>query len=60
MACAALMNQQMQSIYFALLDDPIPPGVRNLQHWIEDAWKEGMPQSNLKVSWDAGLLFHRI
>lgn len=41
MACAALMDQQIQSIYFALLDDPFPPGVRNLQRWIEAAWKEG-------------------
>lgn len=41
MACAALMDQQIQSIYFALLDDPFPPSVRNLQHWIEAAWKEG-------------------
>lgn len=28
-------------IYFPLLDDPIPPGVRNLQSWIEQAWHEG-------------------
>jgi hypothetical protein len=42
MACAALMDQQIQSIYFALLDDPLPPGVRNLQRWIEAAWKEGI------------------
>ncbi|KAG0706334.1 peptidase family C78-domain-containing protein [Suillus ampliporus] len=41
MACAALMDQQIQSIYYALLDDPFPPGVRNLQRWIEAAWKEG-------------------
>lgn len=41
MACAALMDQQIQSIYFALLDDPFPPSVRNLQRWIEAAWKEG-------------------
>jgi hypothetical protein len=41
MACATLMDQQIQSIYFALLDDPFPPGVRNLQRWIEAAWKEG-------------------
>ncbi|KAG9318243.1 peptidase family C78-domain-containing protein [Chiua virens] len=39
MTCAALMAQQSQSIYFAHLDSPIPPGVRNLQRWIEDAWK---------------------
>ncbi|KAG2076008.1 DUF1671-domain-containing protein [Suillus decipiens] len=41
MACAALMDQRVQSIYFALLDDPFPPSVRNLQRWIEAAWKEG-------------------
>ncbi|OJA19675.1 hypothetical protein AZE42_06955 [Rhizopogon vesiculosus] len=41
MACAALMSQQIQSIYFALLDDPFPPSVRNLQRWLEAAWKEG-------------------
>jgi hypothetical protein len=48
MACAALMSQQIQSIYFALLDDPFPPGVRNLQRWLEAAWKEGVQRSNLK------------
>jgi hypothetical protein len=41
MTCAALMDQQFQTIYFALLDDPLPPGVRNLQRWLEDAWKRG-------------------
>ncbi|KAF9228677.1 DUF1671-domain-containing protein [Gyrodon lividus] len=41
MACAALMTQQSQSLYFPLLDGPLPPGVRNLQCWIEDAWKQG-------------------
>ncbi|KAI9569043.1 peptidase family C78-domain-containing protein [Boletus coccyginus] len=41
MACAALMDQQFQSVYFAHLDDPLPPGVRNLQRWLEDAWKCG-------------------
>ncbi|KAH0830377.1 peptidase family C78-domain-containing protein [Lanmaoa asiatica] len=41
MTCAALMDQQSQSVYFAHLDSPTPPGVRNLQHWIEDAWKNG-------------------
>ncbi|KAJ6547116.1 peptidase family C78-domain-containing protein [Mycena capillaripes] len=41
MACASLMDQQSQPLYFPLLDDPSPPSVRNLQHWIEDAWKEG-------------------
>lgn len=41
MTCAALMDQPFQTVYFPYLDDPLPPGVRNLQHWIEDAWKHG-------------------
>lgn len=41
MACAALMDQQAQPMYFPLLDTPTPPGVRHLQHWIEDAWAKG-------------------
>ncbi len=41
MACAALMGQETQPLYFPLLDSPIPPGVRRLQQWIEDAWREG-------------------
>ncbi|KAJ7582586.1 peptidase family C78-domain-containing protein, partial [Mycena floridula] len=41
MSCTALMDQQFQPDYFALLDHPIQPGVRNLQRWIEDAWKAG-------------------
>ena len=41
MACAALMDQQFQAVYFPHLDSPLPPGVRNLQHWLEDAWKHG-------------------
>ncbi|KAJ7771761.1 peptidase family C78-domain-containing protein [Mycena metata] len=41
MACTALMDQQIQPMYFPLLDDPISPSVRNLQQWIEDAWKVG-------------------
>lgn len=41
MASSALMGQQLQPIYFPLLDDPVPPGVRNLQHCIEDAWSQG-------------------
>lgn len=43
------MSQQIQNIYFALLNDPLPPGVRNLQRWIEAAWKEGVQQLNLKA-----------
>ncbi|KAN0075359.1 Peptidase family C78 domain containing protein, partial [Tylopilus felleus] len=39
--CAALMDQQLQTLYFPLLDDRLPPSVRNLQHWLEDAWKHG-------------------
>jgi hypothetical protein len=41
MACAALMDQQTQPKYFTLLDKPSPPSVRNLQQWIETAWKSG-------------------
>lgn len=41
MACAALMDQPFQPMYFPLLDHPTPPSVRNLQQWIEDAWKAG-------------------
>jgi hypothetical protein len=41
MACAALMDQSFQPLYFPLLDAPIGPGVRNLQTWIETAWKAG-------------------
>ncbi|KAF8558484.1 hypothetical protein OG21DRAFT_1481466 [Imleria badia] len=41
MTCAALMDQPLQTLYFPLLDDPSPPGVRNLQRWLEDAWKQG-------------------
>ncbi|KAJ8519890.1 hypothetical protein ONZ45_g3209 [Pleurotus djamor] len=41
MGCATLMDQQLQPLYFPLLDDPLPPGVRNLQKWIENAWEEG-------------------
>jgi hypothetical protein len=41
MACGALMNQKQQPLYFPLLDSPISPSIRNLQVWIEAAWKEG-------------------
>jgi hypothetical protein len=41
MVCTALMEQHHQPMYFALLDHPIPPGVTNLQRWIEAAWKNG-------------------
>lgn len=41
MACAALMDQQLQPMYFPLLDTPSTPGVRNLQILIERAWRDG-------------------
>jgi len=41
MACTALIDQQIQPLYFPLLDDPWPPGVRNLQRSIELAWQNG-------------------
>ena len=45
MACSALMDQQVQPMYFPLLDQPLSPGVRNLQRWIEEAWKAGKQTS---------------
>ncbi|KAM5539029.1 hypothetical protein V8D89_007252 [Ganoderma adspersum] len=44
MACAALMDQQIQPMYFPLLDTPSTPGVRNLQILIERAWRDGYDQ----------------
>ncbi|KAJ8502299.1 hypothetical protein ONZ51_g45 [Trametes cubensis] len=41
MACAALMDQQVQPMYFPLLDSPLAPGVRNLQQTLEEAWQKG-------------------
>lgn len=41
MACAALMDQQIQPSYLGCLDRPMSPGVNNLQQWIEDAWEQG-------------------
>ena len=41
MACAALMDQQIQPMYFPLLDTPSTPGVRNLQIMVERAWRDG-------------------
>ncbi|KAF8123782.1 peptidase family C78-domain-containing protein [Boletus edulis] len=41
MLCAALMDQPLQTLYFPHLDDPISPSVRNLQRWLEGAWKHG-------------------
>ncbi|CDO70753.1 hypothetical protein BN946_scf184798.g68 [Trametes cinnabarina] len=54
MACAALMDQQRQPLYFPLLDSPLPPGVRNLQLTLEEAWKhgydeEGAQQFNYRI-----------
>ncbi|KAK7049209.1 hypothetical protein VNI00_005810 [Paramarasmius palmivorus] len=44
MACAALMDQPYQPLYFPLLDEPISPGIRNLQKWIEEAWQNGFDE----------------
>ncbi|KAI0361938.1 DUF1671-domain-containing protein [Trametes cingulata] len=44
MACAALMDQQRQPMYFPLLDAPTPPGILNLQELLEEAWKRGFDQ----------------
>ncbi|ELU40465.1 peptidase family c78 domain-containing protein [Rhizoctonia solani AG-1 IA] len=43
MACSALAAQDICPEYRRLLMDDIcgPPGVRNLQVWIEDAWRRG-------------------
>ncbi|KAI0646907.1 peptidase family C78-domain-containing protein [Trametes meyenii] len=41
MACAALMDQQQQPLYFPLLDAPKPPGIRNMQETMEEAWRNG-------------------
>lgn len=45
MACAALMVQTKQPMYFPLLDHPYPPGVRHLQQLIEEAWSAGTNSS---------------
>lgn len=42
MACIALMEQTAQLGYMKLLTRPIPPGVDNLQRWIENAWDFGV------------------
>ncbi|KAJ7261389.1 peptidase family C78-domain-containing protein [Mycena haematopus] len=50
MVCTALMDQQSQPMYFPLLDHPIPPSVRNLQQWLEDAWNDGFdPEGALQL-----------
>ncbi|PPQ78523.1 hypothetical protein CVT25_011795 [Psilocybe cyanescens] len=41
MACTSLVNQTQQPLYFPRLDSPLSPSIRNLQIWIEAAWKEG-------------------
>lgn len=41
MACASLMDQQIQPMYFPHLDSPRPPGVLNLQRLLEEAWEKG-------------------
>ncbi|KAI5900184.1 uncharacterized protein SCHCODRAFT_02607244 [Schizophyllum commune H4-8] len=42
MACAILMVQNKQPAYADLLQRPlVPPSVRNLQRWIEEAWAVG-------------------
>ncbi|KAF7322523.1 hypothetical protein HMN09_00030800 [Mycena chlorophos] len=48
MACAALMDQQLQPMYFPLLDSPIPPSIFNLQRIIEDAWRAGFDPEGAK------------
>ncbi|KAF8797859.1 hypothetical protein BYT27DRAFT_7236821 [Phlegmacium glaucopus] len=48
MACGALMNQKQQPLYFPLLDSPISPSIRNLQVWIEAAWREGFDKEGSK------------
>lgn len=45
MACAVLMVQPFEPMYFPLIDGPIPPGIQNLQKWIESAWEAGMRMS---------------
>jgi hypothetical protein len=35
------MEQTTQPGYVKLLKQPIPPGVENLQRWIENAWDLG-------------------
>lgn len=41
MVCAVLMVQPFEPLYFPLIDEPIPPSIRNLQQWIEIAWDIG-------------------
>ncbi|KAF5386831.1 hypothetical protein D9615_001679 [Tricholomella constricta] len=48
MVCTALMEQKIQPKYVALLTKPVSPGIRNLQVWIEDAWKAGFDKEGAK------------
>ncbi|KZP01348.1 DUF1671-domain-containing protein [Calocera viscosa TUFC12733] len=42
MVCTALMTQSIQPSYSSLLrPNDASPGVRQLQHWLEDAWSIG-------------------
>ncbi|KAH8829574.1 peptidase family C78-domain-containing protein [Flagelloscypha sp. PMI_526] len=41
MACTALAAQSKQPEYKTILDAHPPPGVRNLQLWLENAWNAG-------------------
>lgn len=54
MACIALMEQTAQPGYVKLLKKPIPPGVDNLQRWIEKAWDLGVFRGHDVI---AGLTF---
>lgn len=53
MACAALMDQQAQPMYFPLLDAPVPPGIRNLQILLERAWRAGESNSLSSMARDS-------
>jgi len=50
MACITLMEQTTQPGYVKLLTKPIPPGVDNLQRWIEDAWDLGVSREGQVVA----------
>ena len=47
MASIALMEQTTQPGYAKLLKKPIPPGIDNLQRWVEAAWDLGMPREQV-------------
>ncbi|TRM57596.1 peptidase family C78-domain-containing protein [Schizophyllum amplum] len=48
MACALLMIQEKQPAYAMLLERHIPPSVRNLQRWLEEAWAAGFDPEGAK------------